>query len=77
VLGALAVQLHLDQRLQPADRRGRQQRDAALDDATVAQAAHAAQRRGRRDVDGLGQVLVGHGGVTLQEVEQLEVDAID
>jgi hypothetical protein len=78
LLGALPLQRDLDQRRQPVACDGGQlvgaeHRDLALHQPRIAQALHAAQTGGRRDVGTLGQGLVAQRGIGLQAVEQLEV----
>ena len=78
--GVLPVQRDLDhRRQQPWPSRGAvgQDRDLALDQPGLAQALHAPQAGGRRDVHALGERLVALGGVALQRVEQAQVDGIE
>ena len=75
VLGALAVQRHLDDGRQPvALQRGHavfvQQRHLRADQALVVQPPHPPQRGGRRDAGALGQCLVALGGIVLQGGQQ-------
>jgi hypothetical protein len=60
-----------------ADAVGVQQGHLAIDDAGIHQPAHAAQRRGWAGVSGRRQVLVGLGGVGLQQVEQTDVGGVE
>ena len=81
VFAALTVQRHFHQRGQAVAQRGAQlvtveHRDLPLDPAAIDQALDAAQAGGRRDVDLFGQRHIAHAGVTLQAVQQLEVDGI-
>jgi hypothetical protein len=77
MLGALAVERDLHQGGEACRQRVRvEQGDAALDDPFVEQAAHTAQRRGRRGVCARCELLVGHGGVGLQEFEYPEVGGV-
>jgi len=81
LLGALAVQRHLDDAGQPvALQRGQpvglQDGHLAFDQPRILQALDAAQAGGRRHMHLLGQRLVALGGVGLQQVEQLQVGGV-
>jgi len=81
VFAALLVQRHLHQCREAVPQCGAQlvaveHRDLPLDPAALDQALDAAQAGGRRDVDLLGQRHIAHAGVTLQVVQQLEVDGV-
>ena len=77
-LGRLAIERDLDDRRQPmAQRLGREQRNAALDDAGFDERLDAAQAGGGRGVDLLREGLVGERGVALEVVEDLEIDRVD
>jgi hypothetical protein len=76
--GALAVERDFDDRGQAAAEPIRRQKgDPALDDARIDQRLDAAQAGRRRDVDALGERLVGERGVGLEGVEDLQVDAVE
>ena len=77
VLGALAVQRDLQDGGQAgAQFVGRQDGHAALDDAGVHQALHAAQAGGGRHGDLGRQVMVAQRGVRLQRVQQPQINGI-
>ena len=81
LLGALAVQRHLGDAGEPVALQGGQavgleDGDLALDEARVLQALDAAQAGGRRYVHLCSQGLVALGRVGLEQVKQLQVNAV-
>ncbi|MNT94046.1 hypothetical protein D3C72_2356510 [compost metagenome] len=82
LFGALAVQRHLDDAGQPVALNGRkpvglQDGHLALDQTGIVQALDAAQTGGRGDMHLFGQGLVALRRVGLQQVEQLQVCAVE
>jgi len=76
-LRPLAVERDLDNRGQPvAERFGREEGDAALDDTGVDERLDTAKAGCRGGGDPLGKGLIGQRGVALEMVEDLEVGSV-